>query len=174
MGLFAGFEWDPHKAQSNRRKHDVSFDEAAECFADSLAMVLTDHRHPDRLILIGQSMACRLVFTVYFTRPEVVKALTSWLQLDGVAGLAAIRPRYVSLFEAFTPQIELRVDEVCAAGGLAFVRGRNRGRLVARAGGASRELDDVFVMLLRRGAAGAFRISHLIWHRASGGPAAIK
>lgn len=84
-----------------------------------------------------------------------------------VAGLAAIRPRYVSLFEAFTPQIELQVDEACAGDGLAFVRGRNRGRLVARAGGGSRELDDVFVMLLRRGAAGAFRISHLIWHRAS-------
>ena len=84
-----------------------------------------------------------------------------------VAGLAAIRPRYVSLFEAFTPQIALQVDEVCAGDGLAFVRGRNRGRLVARAGAASRELDDVFVMLLRRGAAGAFRISHLIWHRAS-------
>ena len=79
-----------------------------------------------------------------------------------VAGLAAIRPRYVSLFEAFTPQIALQVDEVCAGDGLAFVRGR----LVARAGAASRELDDVFVMLLRRGAAGAFRISHLIWHRA--------
>ena len=91
-----------------------------------------------------------------------------------VAGLAAIRPRYVSLFEAFTPQIALQVDEVCAGDGLAFVRGRNRGRLVARAGAASRELDDVFVMLLRRGTAGGFRISHLIWHRASGGPAAIK
>jgi hypothetical protein len=57
--------------------------------------------------------------------------------------------------------------EVCAGDGLAFVRGRNRGRLVARAGGAARELDDVFVMLLRRGTGGAFRISHLIWHRAS-------
>ena len=84
-----------------------------------------------------------------------------------VQGLAAIRPRYVGLFEAFTPQIELSVDEACASDGLAFVRGRNRGRLIARAGGAARALDDVFVMLLRRAADGAFRISHLVWHRAS-------
>jgi uncharacterized protein (TIGR02246 family) len=86
---------------------------------------------------------------------------------SAVAGLAAIRPRYVGLFEAFTPQIELQVDETCVGGGLAFVRGRNRGRLIARANGAARELDDAFVMLLRRGTDGAFRISHLIWHRAS-------
>jgi ketosteroid isomerase-like protein len=84
-----------------------------------------------------------------------------------VQGLAAIRPRYVGLFEAYTPQIELQVDEACASEGLAFVRGRNRGRLIARAGGGARELDDVFVMLLRRAADGALRISHLVWHRAS-------
>jgi len=87
-----------------------------------------------------------------------------------VVGLEAIRPRYVSLFEAFTPEIELRIDEACAGEGLAFVRGQNRGRLVARAGGAVRELDDSFLMLLRRGSDGAFRISHLIWHRASAPP----
>jgi uncharacterized DUF497 family protein len=59
------FEWGPRKAQLNKRKHEVTFEEAAGCFADSLAMILTDHGHPDRLILIGQSQACRLIFTVY-------------------------------------------------------------------------------------------------------------
>jgi ketosteroid isomerase-like protein len=84
-----------------------------------------------------------------------------------VQGIAAIRPRYAILFEAFDPQIELSVEQACASDGLAFVRGRNRGWLVGRAGGAARELDDVFVMLLRRTANGAFRISHLVWHRGS-------
>jgi len=59
------FEWDPAKAASNRRKHDVAFEEAAECFEDPLALVLDEHRHPERLILIGQSKRQRLVFTVY-------------------------------------------------------------------------------------------------------------
>ena len=72
------FEWDPRKAQKNRRKHDVGFEEAAECFADSLAMVLTDREHPDRLILIGQSQSCRLIFTVYAERDaEVIRIISA-------------------------------------------------------------------------------------------------
>jgi uncharacterized protein len=59
------FEWDPHKAQHNLRKHDVTFEEAAEYFGDSLAMVLEDPLHPGRLILIGQSQSYRVIFTVY-------------------------------------------------------------------------------------------------------------
>jgi uncharacterized DUF497 family protein len=71
------FEWDPRKAQINKRKHDVSFEEAAGCFADSLAMVLIDHARPDRLILIGQSPACRLIFTVYAEKDADVICIIS-------------------------------------------------------------------------------------------------
>jgi uncharacterized protein len=59
------FEWDPRKAQINQRKHEVSFAEAAECFVDSLALLLNDPVHADRLILIGLSRSHRLIFTVY-------------------------------------------------------------------------------------------------------------
>jgi uncharacterized protein len=59
------FEWDPRKAQLNQRKHEITFAEAAECFADSLAMLLNDPVHAERLILIGQSRSHRLIFTVY-------------------------------------------------------------------------------------------------------------
>jgi uncharacterized protein len=68
--LMVRFEWDPRKAQGNKLKHDVTFGDAAECFADSLAMLLEDHVHPDRLVLIGQSLSCRLIFTVYAERAE--------------------------------------------------------------------------------------------------------
>jgi uncharacterized DUF497 family protein len=72
------FEWDPRKAQINRRKHEVSFDEAAECFADSLAMILTDHGRPDRLILIGQSRASRMIFTVYAEREaDIIRIISA-------------------------------------------------------------------------------------------------
>lgn len=72
------FEWDPRKAQINKRKHDVRFEEAAECFADSLAMVLIDHVHRDRLILIGQSYACRLIFTVYAEKhADVIRIISA-------------------------------------------------------------------------------------------------
>jgi len=62
------FEWDPKKAQENQRKHDVTFKEAAECFADEHAVDLEDPAHPERLILIGVSMSSRLIFTVYALR----------------------------------------------------------------------------------------------------------
>ncbi|TMQ07846.1 MAG: BrnT family toxin [Deltaproteobacteria bacterium] len=72
------FEWDPSKAQINRRKHEVSFEEAAECFADSLGMILTDHVHADRLILIGQSQSRRLIFTVYAERDaDVIRIISA-------------------------------------------------------------------------------------------------
>ncbi|HEX2688245.1 MAG TPA: BrnT family toxin [Kofleriaceae bacterium] len=72
------FEWDPHKAQVNKRKHEVTFEEAVECFADALAMILTDHAHPDRLILIGQSQACRLIFTVYAEKnADVIRIISA-------------------------------------------------------------------------------------------------
>jgi ketosteroid isomerase-like protein len=83
-----------------------------------------------------------------------------------VAGRDKIRPRYEALFAGFTPEIELRIDEACAGAGLGFVRGHNGGRLVSRASGETRLLDDAFIMMLRLDA-GVWRISHLIWHRQS-------
>ena len=59
------FAWDPEKAKTNRAKHGVSFAEAATVFADPLALLLDDEIHPERGILIGQSEAARLLFTVY-------------------------------------------------------------------------------------------------------------
>ena len=38
------FEWDPKKAALNRRKHGISFDEAATVFGDLLGTTLPDPR----------------------------------------------------------------------------------------------------------------------------------
>jgi uncharacterized protein (TIGR02246 family) len=81
-----------------------------------------------------------------------------------VVGRERIRPRYEALFSGFTPAIEGRIDEVCVAGSLAYVRGHNGGRMVAREGGRDRALDDTYLMLLRREADQRWRIGHLIWH----------
>jgi ketosteroid isomerase-like protein len=84
-----------------------------------------------------------------------------------VAGRDLIRPRYEGLFAAFTPEIVPRVDEACVDGGIGFVRGHNGGRLIPRATGEPRVLDDGFLMLLRLEPGGRWKISHLIWHRQS-------
>src|SRR5262245_22388577 len=72
-----------------------------------------------------------------------------------------------ALFAGFTPEIELRIDEACVGAALGFVRRHNAGRLVSRASGETRCLDDAFVIVLRLESAGMWRISHLIWHRQS-------
>jgi len=88
---------------------------------------------------------------------------------ETVSGREAIRPRYVVMFSVFDPRIEARVDEACAEGGMAFVRGHNGGSLVPRAGGGTRALDDDWLMQLRRDADGTWRITHLMWHPAGAG-----
>jgi uncharacterized protein (TIGR02246 family) len=85
---------------------------------------------------------------------------------SAVAGRTAIRPRYESLFAQFDPRIETRLDEACVSGDLAIVRGHNGGRMLGRAGAAEKRLDDAFLMVLRRGPDGEWRISHLMWHGA--------
>jgi uncharacterized protein len=54
------FEWDPAKATANRRRHGVSFEQAAELFADPMARSLFDAEHstPEetRWITLGRTM----------------------------------------------------------------------------------------------------------------------
>lgn len=56
MGLC--FNWDPKKAETNLKKHGVTFNEAATVFADPLAGIKDDPDHSDfedRFIIIGMS-----------------------------------------------------------------------------------------------------------------------
>ena len=81
-----------------------------------------------------------------------------------------IQRRYVGLFESFTPQIEARVDEICVDDTLAVVRGHNGGWMVTREGGLTRQLDDVYLMVLRLETSGDWKISRLMWHSGSPTP----
>lgn len=65
------FEWDPKKAQSNRRKHGVAFDEACTVFGDSLAILLQDPDHSageKRYVLLGTSNRRRLLVVAFVER----------------------------------------------------------------------------------------------------------
>lgn len=56
------FQWDPEKANTNRRKHKVTFEEAARVFLDPNALSLYDDEHSgaeDRWITLGFSSAGR-------------------------------------------------------------------------------------------------------------------
>jgi uncharacterized DUF497 family protein len=61
------FEWDRSKAATNRRKHGVSFEEAATCFEDPRGCYYRNESpsYEDRLILIAYSKKQRLLFVVH-------------------------------------------------------------------------------------------------------------
>ena len=57
-------EWDPLKAAANKRKHGISFEEAATAFYDDEGIVIDDPEHSkgeDRFILLGMSRSLRLL-----------------------------------------------------------------------------------------------------------------
>lgn len=67
------FSWDPRKAESNRRKHGVTFAEAATAFGDPHSITIPDPDHSleeDRFILIGQSSRPRLLVVVHLELAE--------------------------------------------------------------------------------------------------------
>jgi uncharacterized protein len=68
--IYVDFSWDPAKARANSAKHGVSFEEAVEVFVDSLALIVEDVAHPDRLIVIGSSKGERLLLVVFVEKDE--------------------------------------------------------------------------------------------------------
>ena len=67
------FEWDPSKAESNVRKHGISFDEAVTVFKDPLAFIFDDTAHSEqehREIIIGMSALRRMILVCFVERVE--------------------------------------------------------------------------------------------------------
>jgi len=65
------FEWDSGKAESNIKKHGVSFEEAATVFEDYNAIVFDDPDHSseeDRFILLGISVNANLLIVCHCIR----------------------------------------------------------------------------------------------------------
>lgn len=62
------FDWDPAKAESNRRKHGVAFEDAMGVFADPLALSRPDEESgqgEERWVTIGRNPASNLLLVVH-------------------------------------------------------------------------------------------------------------
>lgn len=62
------FEWDATKAETNRRKHGVTFRQAATVFGDRLAVSIRDEAHSDsevRWVTVGQTGNGALVVVIH-------------------------------------------------------------------------------------------------------------
>ncbi len=74
------FEWDTAKAEANRRKHDVTFDEAITAFSDLLSILLPDPDHSvdeERYLVLGMSNQGRLLVVAAAERPPHTRVISA-------------------------------------------------------------------------------------------------
>ena len=67
------FEWDPDKAEANRKKHKIAFEEAVSVFSDENALVIPDPDHStdeDRFVLLGMSWSLRILVVCHCFRKD--------------------------------------------------------------------------------------------------------
>ena len=75
------FDWDPRKDAANRKKHDVSFQEAKTAFTDEFGRLIADPDHSedeDRFILLGTSIHSRLLVVCHCVREgEAIRIISA-------------------------------------------------------------------------------------------------
>lgn len=88
-----------------------------------------------------------------------------WLPPHGdlVRGKNAILSRYRNTFERLTPELSFLSDETHVFGDWAFDRGTTNGKLIPRDGSKPINVNDKYLMILRRSPEGAWRIARLMW-----------
>ena len=73
------FDWDEAKAETNIRKHGISFEEAITVFGDPLAVTIYDVGHSgdeDRFVNVGHSIGGRVLVVVYAERGEYIHIIS--------------------------------------------------------------------------------------------------
>lgn len=74
------FEWDSKKAQSNKKKHGITFEEASTIFGDLLSITIADPAHSigeDRFITIGRSINDKLIVVVHTDRDDIIRIISA-------------------------------------------------------------------------------------------------
>ncbi len=73
------FEWDPEKANTNWKKHRVTFLEGATAMADVLSITFADPDHSleeDRFITMGMSDQGRLLVVSHTERDDRIRLIS--------------------------------------------------------------------------------------------------
>ena len=74
------FEWDKGKAETNQRKHGISFNEAQLVFTDDLSIIIPDPDHSaeeERLIIIGISRSGHTLVVSYVERDGAIRLISA-------------------------------------------------------------------------------------------------
>lgn len=74
------FEWDLEKAESNYRKHGISFETASQVFDDPFAIEvidpLSDEYGEERVLITGQAQSL-IVVVVYTEREDHIRIISA-------------------------------------------------------------------------------------------------
>ncbi|MDQ1351503.1 MAG: uncharacterized protein QG657_1807 [Acidobacteriota bacterium] len=76
------FTWDKKKAEDNRKKHGITFEEAKTVFYDEDARLMHDPEHSEleeRFLILGLSNKSRLLLVVHCYREleEVIRIISA-------------------------------------------------------------------------------------------------
>ena len=76
------FVWDRNKSETNKKKHDISFEEAETAFYDEDGLFMHDPDHSrdeDRFILLAMSRRANLLVVIHCYRDndEVVRIISA-------------------------------------------------------------------------------------------------
>jgi len=72
------YQWDSRKAQSNLRKHNVSFADAVTIFSDDFAISIEDDvQGEDRFVTIGMDALGRILVVVYTYRGNMIRIISA-------------------------------------------------------------------------------------------------
>lgn len=74
------FEWNPEKAVINLRKHNISFQEAATVFDDSLSVTFPDSDHStgkNRYVIIGMARSGQLLVVSHTDRENRTRIINA-------------------------------------------------------------------------------------------------
>ena len=76
------FEWNEEKAEKNKKKHAISFEEAKSVFDDVFAYIFDDELHSfeeDRFYIIGYSQSNKLITISYTERNNKIRLISARL-----------------------------------------------------------------------------------------------
>jgi uncharacterized DUF497 family protein len=72
------FEWEPDKAEANRRKHGVDFADAVGVFDDPFALTQEDpHPSEHRFVTIGRDFLERAVLVSWLWRGQNIRLISA-------------------------------------------------------------------------------------------------
>jgi hypothetical protein len=75
---FVDVEWDGRRAEANRQKHGVAFDDAATVLYDEHALTINDDRAGEtRLVKVGADHSGRILVLVYTLRGTTFRLISA-------------------------------------------------------------------------------------------------